>query len=248
MFIVLLQIAAIAAFIWSLYNFYRVWSRSAVPTPIRPTSSTNRTPLAGSLKSGSAAHDARAAAPTAKLSMVDSAIARSEQPTEDDDAMQGLFNNKDKGKDTATKALDPATEAARKASRQEQLGFHHSIPAVAPAADTDASATAALAAKLAQSGATKGQDLNSILERIDLFLADDENKAPTEPATEKLPGAKTDLLPAQDAQSNISGALTPQKKPDAETAKGATPPPWARPDAVDRDVSKDDDGEQQRLF
>lgn len=212
------------------------------PKPGSSGSSTTKM-VAPSVNAGLAAHQQRGLAKTAKLPAADrpatpaipspaipvakppSAPAK---PADDDDAMNTLFAG------VAKPDASPAAEAERKVSRLQELGFHHSINPSDPTA------------KAANPTAPRSNtaELNSILERIDQFLAD-----------EPKDGTKAEAPPAKPVETVDTQAKTEPlvavKPADARPDQQKTTPLWARPDAVDEDVTKGEkpaEGEQQRLF
>lgn len=293
----ILKVIAIIFFLASLANFIRVWLRSstagqAPSTPAgrhRPGSSGSITTKVqvGSLDVGAAAHQQRGVAKTAKMplgerpttpvvtaalptpalaAIVKKATAPPAVPNDDDEAMDSLFSSVTSGANPGanpgtssgtSKSALPLDDAARKVSRLEELGFHHSI------SSSDAAATPAPVV-----GRSNTAELNSILERIDQFLADEPKDAAAKPAGSEIPTAalgkspissvqpKTEMLPSSEAITYKPAALEqkpiePSKAPDTTSEAPKTTPLWARPDAVDDDLTKADKltpGEQQRLF
>jgi hypothetical protein len=282
-FAALFQIITVLALIWSIYNFYHVWTRPpkapARPTGPRPVETkpgsnpTTRVQFPASLEAGAAAHQQRGAAKTAKLPVIGGeqtpAVATDK---DDDEAMQTLFANVPVDKKSAPEVSnDPGTEAARKASRMAELGFHHSINPNAPAASAAPSAAATLMPTDAAPTAPRSNtaELNAILERIDQFLAEDPKES-AKPVTAETGAAdkteavaqttKAEMMPATVVVHSTPNSAPLEPKPAAEAVPAApaetpaistkTTPLWARADAVDEDVSKPEDkpGEQQRLF
>ncbi len=149
----------------------------------------------------------------------------------DDDEVGALFAGLDD-------RLSPK-DAHTRASRLEELGFHHSIPSDAPSAPAKPTETAGAKASTPTEAAPQ---LDDILARLDRVLGDE----PTAPAPIPAPGATT-ATPAPPT------ALTP-----SAAAVSAPPPPppkapsWARADVTDNDldapVKTDDEGRQLGLF
>jgi hypothetical protein len=189
----------------------------------------------------------------------------------DEEALQGLFGGEAPPTETNTGAI------RRKASRLEELGFHHGI-----AFDQPQGAEAAKTPPISPAGAPRSStaELTSILERIDKFLAEDtpakpgEAKPaatapvaaavkPTEIVAAPAAPAPTPAEPPKPPATVPPAAALPPTLPPTEAAPAAdkadprkTQPLWARSDAQDEDLDKPQDngkdgktGEgQQRLF
>ena len=179
----------------------------------------------------------------------------------DEEALQGLFGGDAPPTETNTGAI------RRKASRLEELGFHHGI-AFDPQPGDAAKMTPAAPPAAPRSSTA---ELTSILERIDKFLAEDTT--PAKPAETKPADTTPALEPVKPAET-VAAASVAAKAPEtpkpptaaapAEAKPAAdkpdpnrkTQPLWARSDAQDEDLdpTKDNgkDGKtgegQQRLF
>lgn len=266
---ILFRVIALIALVVSVANFARVWLRStaATETPRRPSgplprptgaakphpagSSTTKV-ASPSVNAGLAAHQQRGLAKTAKLpaatdrpatpavppTAVPAPTPAPAKPSDDDDAMNTLFAG------VAKPDATPAAEAERKVSRLQELGFHHSInpsdPTSKPASPTAPRSNTA--------------ELNSILERIDQFLADEPKDGSKEGSKAEAPAAPASAPPKPTEPVDTQAKTEPMiaaKPAEAKTDQQKTTPLWARPDAVDEDVTQLDkpaEGEQQRLF
>ena len=145
----------------------------------------------------------------------------------------------------------------RKATRMEELGFHHSI-----ASDTVTGAPGAIAptgdtSKPADPPRSQTAELTSILERIDKFLAEDQPapsiEKPADKATDRIT-AKVDPKPATTAITPKPAEAPAASAPAETPANKKTQPLWARSDVQHEDLEKDKKDakdkppEQQRLF
>jgi hypothetical protein len=216
--------------------------------------------LPGSLDAGVAGHQKAGAAKTVKLPAApgkptDSPLTAKKPTTGADtaidseaDALEGLFGKRD---EPSTPSESPSVAVRRKASRMEELGFHHGIaiekqkaetkpmPAVAPGAAIPAATPVAAPEStpiLPDGSATPRSstaELTSILERIDKFLAED---TPAKPVP-TLPPANTanttvvktvtedDLLKAIDAPAAAEtkpAAAEPAASPVTDAAAKGT--------------------------
>lgn len=191
------------------------------PSGMTPPPEGRQEVLPGSLDAGVSGHQKAGAAKTVKLPVApskatDSPLTAKKPTTGGDtatdseaDALEGLFGKRD---DPAAPVESPTAAVRRKASRMEELGFHHGIapatvevkgekpippmtpvPAVTPApspAIVTPPETAATPASILPGGSaprSSTAELTSILERIDKFLAED---TPAKPAA-TLPPSKT---------------------------------------------------------
>lgn len=154
----------------------------------------------------------------------------------DDDEVGALFAGLD---DRLSPKNTPPKDAHARATRLEELGFHHSIPADAPTAPARPTETAGAkptevmdARPAAPADAPSAPQLDDILARLDRVLGDD-------PATPSAPAA-----------------AAPEPAAPAASAPATPPPPkapsWARADVTDEDldapVKTDDEGRQLGLF
>ncbi len=176
------------------------------------------------------------------------------------DAIDGLFGKRD---DPIVPSETPSVALRRKASRMEELGFHHGIvtdklPDGKTAAGTP-TAPAPASAPILPDGTPRSStaELTSILERIDKFLAEDTPAKPTPTLPSKT--ATTSLIKAisDDTTANVESLKPAEPAPSAdpaakateamakvdEPAKPAKPDPnkktqpmWARADAMDDDI------------
>jgi hypothetical protein len=173
----------------------------------------------------------------------------------DDAALADLFGGVAKVETPAAPELTEGELIRRKATRMEELGFHHGI-----ASDTLTGAPGAIAptgdtSKPADPPRSQTAELTSILERIDKFLAEDQPA----PGAEKVADKSTDKVEAKPATTTITpkpaveapAASAPPENP----ATKKTQPLWARADVQDEDLEKKDppkdpgtSPEQQRLF
>jgi hypothetical protein len=160
--------------------------------------------------------------------------------------MEGLFGSAKREVTAATDATDQEVvngSLRRKASRLEELGFHHGIDPSDPTKPIDPH----------EPPHTQTAELTNILERIDKFLAEDNPAETTAPTTRAAPA--TPAAPVPRPATTTDAPVDPGKK---------APPLWARPDVMDEDVDvadntadppTDDQGEdegepkgQQKLF
>lgn len=212
-----------------------------LPRAATPAGSSTTKVAAASVNPGLAAHQQRALAKTAKLPPATPAAPvappkaiPAAKPVDDDEAMNTLFAG------VAKTAPTPAEDAERKVSRLQELGFHHSISP----SDPKAASANPVAPR------TNTAELNSILERIDQFLADEpkDTAKPTVPVA--APAAAHKPSDAVDTQAKTE-PMVATKAAETKPEQQKTTPLWARPDAVDEDVTASDkpaEGEQQRLF
>jgi hypothetical protein len=192
------------------------------PSGMTPPPEGRQEVLPGSLDAGAAGHQKAGAAKTVKLPVTppkptDSPLTAKKSTTGGDtatdseaDALDSLFGKRD---DAAAPAESATAAMRRKASRMEELGFHHGIapatvevkgekpippmtvvPAATPGTAATPSAPPVTAAPTPPEilpGGTAPRsstaELTSILERIDKFLAED---TPAKPAA-TLPPSKT---------------------------------------------------------
>ena len=176
-----------------------------LPPGLTPPPEGRQEVLPGSLDAGAAGHQKAGAAKTVKLPVTppkptDSPFTAKKSTTGGDtakdseaDALEGLFGKRD---EPAPPSESPSVALRRKASRMEELGFHHGIatatpsapkaeakpvaPALPVTATPDAPATPASPA-IMPDGTPRSStaELTSILERIDKFLAEDTPAKPT---------------------------------------------------------------------
>jgi hypothetical protein len=207
--------------------------------------------LPGSLDAGAVGHQKAGSAKTVKLpatpgKATDSPLTAKKPTTSGDtaidseaDALEGLFGKRD---DPSAPSETPSVAVRRKATRMEELGFHHGIATDLTKADAKAAppmvpGTAAPAAQAATPSSpailpdgtprSSTAELTSILERIDKFLAED---TPAKPVP-TLPPSKTatttvvktvtedDLLKAIDAPAPAAKPVTSVPAADS-AAKG----------------------------
>jgi len=207
--------------------------------------------LPGSVDAGVTGHQKAGAAKTVKLPATpgkptDSPITAKKSTTGNDtaidseaDALEGLFGKRD---DPSALSETPSVAVRRKATRMEELGFHHGIandltksdakPAtpVAPGTATPVALAATPDSPVILPDGTPRSstaELTSILERIDKFLAED---TPAKPVP-TLPPSKTatttvvktvtedDLLKALDAPAPAAKPATTASAEDS-AAKG----------------------------
>ena len=208
---------------------------SSMPTP--PPEGRQEV-LPNSLDAGVSGHQKAGAAKTVKLPATPTKPTDSpmvgRKPTTDlprgkdladseADAIDGLFGKRD---DPIVPSETPSVALRRKASRMEELGFHHGIVTdklpdgkTAPAAGTP-TAPAPASAPILPDGTPRSStaELTSILERIDKFLAEDTPAKPTPTLPSKI--ATTSLVKAVSEDTAASAAPT-------EPAKSAAPAPSA---------------------
>ena len=178
------------------------------PSGMTPPPEGRQEVLPGSLDAGSAGHQKAGAAKTVKLPVVppkptDSPFTVKKPTTGSDtatdseaDALEGLFGKRD---EPAAPSETPSVAVRRKASRMEELGFHHGIandlmkadikPATPVAPGTTIPAATPASPVILPDGTSRSStaELTSILERIDKFLAEDTPAKPTP----TLPPSKT---------------------------------------------------------
>ncbi len=207
------------------------------PSGMTPPPEGRQEVLPGSLDAGASGHQRAGSAKTVKLPVTppkptDSPLTAKKPTTGGDtaidseaDAMEGLFGKRD---EPAAPSETPSVAVRRKASRMEELGFHHGIalnqpmsevkpatpvvPGTSVPAATPASPTILPDGSSAPRSSTA--ELTSILERIDKFLAED---TPSKPSP-IIPPSKT-------ATTAVVKALIDEEapKPAVEAAPAATP-------------------------
>lgn len=219
------------------------------PSGMTPPPEGRQEVLPSSLDAGLSGHQKAGSAktvklPAAPLKQTDSPATRkpaTEPPKPADseaDAMDGLFGKRD---EPVVPSESPSQALRRKASRMEELGFHHGIaaelltkgdakpaapaatPAVAPAAPAIPAANPAETSVIPGGNAvprSSTAELTSILERIDKFLAEDTpaTPSPTQPGKPATTTISKPVAPAADA----SPALEPAKPADENPAQKAT--------------------------
>jgi hypothetical protein len=243
--------------------------------PPRPPSTVKPAPtppegrqevLPSSIDAGLSGHQKAGAAKTVKLpavppkptdapgNRVASAKPSTDLPRDDGEAeaMDGLFGKRDEPPaETATHAI------RRKASRLQELGFHHSIASdqvpsapPAPGVNQDLAAPAAPAPMFTTPGSpaaprSSTAELTSILERIDKFLAEDTPSKPSPtvaaaPASPpsvatttmmKIVDDRPQVLEAAPAVTAPAAVAKPDADADAPAAKNAAETPPAAPAA-----------------
>lgn len=176
------------------------------PAGLTPPPEGRQEVLPSSLDAGLSGHQKAGSAKTVKLPATpskptDSPLTAKKSTTGGDgvgdtdaDAMEGLFGKRD---EPVVPSESPSVALRRKASRMEELGFHHGIltdqlptdlskiPAATPVAPTAPVTPASAAANTpiipGSDGAPRSStaELTSILERIDKFLAEDTPSKPT---------------------------------------------------------------------
>ena len=231
--------------------------------------------LPGSLDAGATGHQKAGSAKTVKLPVVppkptDSPFTVKKPTTGSDtatatdsdseaDALEGLFGKRD---EPGAPSETPSVAVRRKATRMEELGFHHGIANDLMKADikpaTPVAPGTAIPAALAATPASPAilpdgtsrsstAELTSILERIDKFLAEDTPSKPTTtlPAAQSATTAvvkavsEADTAKAVDSSAKATEAMAktddkaPAAKPDPNKK---TQPMWARADAQDEDI------------
>ena len=244
----------------------------ALPTPPEGRQEVLPNAVDSGIRAGISGHQKAGAAKTVKLPVTPTkptdSPASTKKPATDllggsvvadseAEAMDGLFGNRDEP--SAASSESPSVALRRKASRMEELGFHHGIatdilpadkPKPADAAKSDPSSALPGSAPILPDGAPRSStaELTSILERIDKFLAED---TPSKPAatlpiqTATTAVMKTVNLEDVPAATPVSAVAEQAIKPTESMAKPAeakpdpnkkTQPMWARPDAMDEDV------------
>ena len=181
------------------------------PSGLTPPPEGRQEVLPGSLDAGATGHQKAGSAKTVKLPAVppkptDSPFTVKKPTTGSDtatdseaDALEGLFGKRD---EPSVPSETPSVAVRRKASRMEELGFHHGIandlmkadikPATPVAPGTTIPAALAVtpaSPAILPDGTSRSStaELTSILERIDKFLAED---TPAKPAP-TLPPSKS---------------------------------------------------------
>ena len=220
-----------------------------------------RAGISGHQKAGAAKTVKLPAAPTKPTDAPANKKPATDLPSDSEtDAMDGLFGKRD---EPVEPSESPSVALRRKASRMEELGFHHGIATdILPAdkakpvdgtidpARTGLTNTLPASAPILPDGAPRSStaELTSILERIDKFLAEDTPSKSA--ATEPMQTATTAVVKAVNLEDVPAAtpvfAVTEQAvKPTEAMAKPAeakpdpnkkTQPMWARPDAMDEDV------------
>jgi hypothetical protein len=242
------------------------------PSGMTPPPEGRQEVLPSSLDAGLSGHQKAGSAKTVKLPATpskptDSPLTAKKTTTggdavgdSDADAMEGLFGKRD---EPIIPSETPSVALRRKASRMEELGFHHGIltdqlptdlskiPAAIPVAPTAPATPAAASTPIipGSDGAPRSStaELTSILERIDKFLAEDTPSKPTAtvPPAQSATTAvvktvsEADAVKAADSSAKATEAMAkaddkaPAAKPDPNKK---TQPMWARPDAQDEDI------------
>ncbi|HEX3133360.1 MAG TPA: hypothetical protein VHX44_07220 [Planctomycetota bacterium] len=244
------------------------------PSGMTPPPEGRQEVLPSSLDAGVSGHQKAGSAKTVKLPATPSKPTDSpltaKKPTtggdavgdSDADAMEGLFGKRD---EPAIPSETPSVALRRKASRMEELGFHHGIitdqlptdlskvPAATPVAPTAPATPTTAAASTpiipGSDGAPRSStaELTSILERIDKFLAED---TPSKPTTTLPPAqsattavVKADAVKTAEPSADSSAKATESMaKPEDKVASAKpdpnkkTQPMWARADAQDEDI------------
>ncbi len=179
------------------------------PSGMTPPPEGRQEVLPGSLDAGLTGHQKAGAAKTVKLPVsppkpTDSPLTAKKPTTgdtasdSDADALEGLFGKRD---EPSTPSESPSVAVRRKASRMEELGFHHGIATDLTKAESKPATPVVTATTPAAPPATPASpailpdgtprsstaELTSILERIDKFLAED---TPAKPMP-TLPPSKT---------------------------------------------------------
>jgi hypothetical protein len=228
------------------------------PSGMTPPPEGRQEVLPNSLDAGLTGHQKAGAAKTVKLPAApikptDSPATRkpgTEPPKPADseaDAMEGLFGKRDDA--VVPPSESPSQALRRKASRMEELGFHHGIAAellskgdakpAAPAATPAATPAtpAAPAANPADTSVIPGgnavprsstAELTSILERIDKFLAEDTPATPS-PTQPGKPATTTISKPAAPAGAALEPAK-PASDAQPQKATEAMPKAESKPD------------------
>jgi hypothetical protein len=239
--------------------------------------------LPNSTGAGLAEHQKASVAKTVKLPNVtpkptDAPTAKSAKDSINEE-MDGLFGPRDEVPTVANKPINDEAKTAkedtpeipkesdasairRKASRLQELGFHHSIATDqlkdAPAGTTSGTSLAIPAstpiAGTPEAPRSSTAELTSILERIDKFLAEDTPDSATAVSTEK----KETSTIAKNHTPAASEAPSAQTNTSENKAQAKTQPMWARADVTDDDLGdetktkidadKKTDSGQQRLF
>jgi hypothetical protein len=235
------------------------------PSGMTPPPEGRQEVLPGSLDAGLLMPAQAGAAKTVKLPVTppkptDSPLTAKKPTTAGDseaDALDSLFGKRD---EPAAPGESPTAAMRRKASRMEELGFHHGIapatvevkgetkppPPMTPVSATESVPTAATTAP-SETAATPSAilpggtaprsstaELTSILERIDKFLAED---TPAKPAA-TLPPSKTATTAVVKTVSDEEAARTTAESP-AVGSKPADKATEAMP-KVDADPGKPD--------
>ncbi len=238
----------------------------SLPTPPEGRQEVLPNAIDSGIRAGISGHQKAGAAKTVKLPAAPTkptdSPASGKKPATDlpsdseADAMDGLFGKRDEPSEPSE---SPSVALRRKASRMEELGFHHGIatdilpadkPKPADAAKNDPSSTLPGSAPILPDGAPRSStaELTSILERIDKFLAEDTPSKPSatlpiQTATTAI--TKTVNLEDVPAATPVTAVAEQAVKPTEAMAKPAeakpdpnkkTQPMWARPDAMDEDV------------
>ena len=234
--------------------------------PAQPTPPEGRQEvLPGSMGAGISSHQKAGSAKTVKMPVATPKPTDAPLPTADNtdaigEEMEGLFGSRESNEPNIDSDLNtdkipnetPTAAIRRKASRLQELGFHHSIPSddvsessksgtkpsVAPASDAPTTQTTP---GTPESSRSSTAELTSILERIDKFLAEDTPSTPVATLSDtKI--ATTTVMKATDQTSNdTTKALSQENKPSATDqntppAMRKTQPMWARPDVTDEDI------------
>lgn len=260
-----------------LAGHQKAGAAKTVKIPVVPTKGTDGQPATEAMSSPPPATPVVTSKP--RISTGGTSVVEGKPSDADAAALDSLFGNSGKSDlPPATPGMPAETTTGairRKASRLEELGFHHSIEPDA----TDPGNKPALTPAPRSSTA----ELTSILERIDKFLAEDtppkatDSFKPNEPIKAETAAAPVESTKPVEQSQVKTEPIPAAKVADALVALPAKPDPtkktqplWARADAQDEDVKpaaggsdkggsdKSDDGKggdsqkpdagQQRLF
>jgi len=163
---------------------------------------------------------------------------RAKKDADADDEVGALFAGLD---DRLTpKDLPPAKDVHARATRLEELGFHHSIPkegagaVSAPTPSSSQPATPTMPANRSDAptevAPMEAPQLDDILARLDKVLGEDAASAPAAPA----PTSTTPPAPQTTPQTTPQAAPPPPKAPS-----------WARADATDDDLDAPENGAEK---
>jgi len=225
------------------------------PSGATPPPEGRQEVLPNSLDAGLSGHQKAGSAKTVKLPAVpskatDSPLTAKKPATGDDaeaDAMEGLFGKRD---EPAVPNESPSVALRRKASRMEELGFHHGIAtnqlpvetkdtnkapplmSAAPAAAPASTAAAAMPIIPGSEGAPRSStaELTSILERIDKFLAEDTpskpnaTQPPSKTATTSVVKVLSESEPAKAAEPTATDSSAKATEAIATTEDKASAP------------------------
>ncbi len=237
----------------------------ALPTPPEGRQEV----LPGSIGAGISSHQKAGAAKTVKLPVAtpkptDAPLAKTDNSDSIGEEMEGLFGSRESNEpntdgDLSTDRMPNETPTAairRKASRLQELGFHHSIPSDA-VGDTSKSATkpnvsptsdapvAQTTPGTPESSRSSTAELTSILERIDKFLAEDTPSSPVATPSDTKVATTTVMKSTDQPSSDTTKAMSQENKPSATDqntppAMRKTQPMWARPDVTDEDIKAEE--------